>query len=198
MYAYLVGAGLAEPDGVRGREIVLPNADRPVLPLDTLVIVEPTDSRDGRVDVGVERAEAVAMRRCGMRDGVRSSVWRESERERHCYNLSRHYTKPNCIHAGEYRKAPPTLETLTRAVQRQRRTVPRRRLRAGPAQWSRVRLGTVARAARRQPGAAGRVRRFARRVARAGRCAGHTADAGALVVAERIGRRGGDGGARWP
>lgn len=70
-----MGAGLAEPDGVRGREIVLPNADRPVLPLDTLLIVEPgvTDSRDGRTPVGVEAA--VAMRRCGMRDGVRSSGW---------------------------------------------------------------------------------------------------------------------------
>lgn len=67
---------------MRGREIVLPNADRPVLPLDTLVMVEEptvTDSRDGRTPVGVEAA--VAMRRCGMRDGVRSSG-RTRERQR--------------------------------------------------------------------------------------------------------------------
>lgn len=74
-----MGAGLAEPDGVRGREIVLPNADRPVLPLDTFVMVEPTDRRDGRADddVGVVADDvAPARRRCGMRDGVRSSVVR--------------------------------------------------------------------------------------------------------------------------
>lgn len=72
-----MGAGLAEPLGVRGREIVLPNADKPVLPLDTFVMVAPTDRRDGRpADVGVEADVDVApaRRRCGMRDGVRSSV----------------------------------------------------------------------------------------------------------------------------
>lgn len=69
---YLVGAGLADPDGVRGREMVLPNADRPVLPFATLVIFEPTDSRDGRALVGVD--VLLIRRRCGMRVGVESSA----------------------------------------------------------------------------------------------------------------------------
>lgn len=94
-------------------------------------------------------------------------------------------------------KTPPI--QLTVAVQRQRRSVTRRRLRAGAAERPRVRLRTVARSARRQSGAARRVRRLARRVTAGGGgrnaggagAANHAADAAALVVAERVGRRGG-------
>lgn len=75
--SYLVGAGLAEFDGVRGRWIVLPNAEMPSLPV-TLVIVEPvTDSRDGRCElVALPPPLGVVepSRRCGIRDGVASSV----------------------------------------------------------------------------------------------------------------------------
>lgn len=146
-----------------------------------------TDSRDGRTPVGVEAA--VAMRRCGMRDGVRSSG-RTRERE-----IGREdQPTAKTLHAAFAHK------TLTGAVQRQRRTVTRRRLRAGPAHRARVRLGAVARAARRQAGAAGRVRGLARRVpaGRRGGGAAQHADAAALVVAERVGRGGGQRGARRP
>lgn len=61
-------------DGVLGREIVLPKADMPSLPV-TFVIVDPppTDKRDGR---GVLPPGVVEppRRRCGIRDGVVSSV----------------------------------------------------------------------------------------------------------------------------
>lgn len=71
---YLVGAGLAEFDGVRGREIVLPNAEMPSLPV-TLVIVEPvTDNRDGRCELLPPLGVVEPSRRCGIRDGVASSV----------------------------------------------------------------------------------------------------------------------------
>lgn len=65
----LVGAGLAD-DGVRGREIVLPKAEMPPLPV-TLVMVEPpTDKRVGReLELGVP-----VRRRCGIRDWDKSSV----------------------------------------------------------------------------------------------------------------------------
>lgn len=68
---YLVGAGLADPDGVLGLLIVLPNAEIPLLPF-TFVIVEPTDRRDGR---GVEPigVDVFVSRLCGIRDGVVSS-----------------------------------------------------------------------------------------------------------------------------
>lgn len=70
---YLVGAGLATLDGVLGREMVLPKAEMPSLPV-TLVIVElVTDNRDGLCDelpLGV----VDPMRLCGMRVGVASSV----------------------------------------------------------------------------------------------------------------------------
>lgn len=61
-------------DGVRGREIVLPKADIPSLPV-TFVIVDPlpTDSRDGR-GVVVPGVVAPPRRRCGIRDGVASSI----------------------------------------------------------------------------------------------------------------------------
>lgn len=61
--SYLVGAGLADPDGVRGREMVLPNADRPVFPFDTLVMVEPTDNRDGRVTPPADVVDVVVVKR---------------------------------------------------------------------------------------------------------------------------------------
>lgn len=67
----LVGAGLADPDGVLGREMVLPKADIPVLPL-TLVIPDPTDKRDGRGVVVVD--DVLPNLRCGILDGVVSSV----------------------------------------------------------------------------------------------------------------------------
>lgn len=62
-------------DGVLGREIVLPKADIPSLPV-TFVMVEPpppTDRRDGR---GVLPPGVVEppRRRCGIRDGVASSA----------------------------------------------------------------------------------------------------------------------------
>lgn len=69
---YLVGAGLAALEGVLGREMVLPNAEMPSLPV-TLVIVEPvTDKRDGRCELPLGVVDP--RRRCGMRDGVASSV----------------------------------------------------------------------------------------------------------------------------
>lgn len=72
MINYLVGAGLAELEGVRGREIVLPNAEMPSFPV-TLVIVDPvTDNLDGRCELPLGVVEPI--RRCGMRDGVASSV----------------------------------------------------------------------------------------------------------------------------
>lgn len=68
----LVGAGLAVLEGVRGREMVLPNADIPSLPV-TFVIVEPvTDNLDGRCELPLGVVEP--RRRCGIRDGVASSV----------------------------------------------------------------------------------------------------------------------------
>lgn len=71
---YLVGAGLAVFEGVLGREIVLPKADIPSLPV-TFVIVEPlpTERRDGRVELPLG-VVVPPRRRCGMRDGVASSV----------------------------------------------------------------------------------------------------------------------------
>lgn len=57
--SYLVGAGLADPDGVFGLDIVLPNAEWPVLP--PFFVNDVTDRRDGRccaptgVDVFVGR-----------------------------------------------------------------------------------------------------------------------------------------------
>lgn len=104
--------------------------------------------------------------------------------------------------SGDIRPGHLLQQTLTGAVQRQRRAVARRRLGAGSAQRSRVGLGAVARAARRQAGAAGRVRRLARRVPagrrRGGGAAAHHADAAALVVAERVGRGCGQRRARRP
>lgn len=41
-----MGAGLVRLEGVFGREMVLPNAEIPSLPV-TFVIVEPTDKREG-------------------------------------------------------------------------------------------------------------------------------------------------------
>lgn len=74
MRNYLVGAGLADPDGVLGLEMVLPNAESPVFPLDTFVMEEPTDNRDGRARPPLVGVVAVlVMRRCGMRVGVESS-----------------------------------------------------------------------------------------------------------------------------
>jgi len=67
----LVGAGLADPDGVLGLEMVLPKADIPAFPF-TLVMVEPTDKRDGRGVVVVD--DVLPSLRCGIRDGVVSSV----------------------------------------------------------------------------------------------------------------------------
>lgn len=69
--SYLVGAGLADPDGVLGLEMVLPKADNPAFPF-TLVIVEPTDKRDGRGVVVVD--DVLPSLRCGIRDGVVSST----------------------------------------------------------------------------------------------------------------------------
>lgn len=70
-----MGAGLADPDGVRGREIVLPKADSPLLPLDTLVMVEPTDKREGRDSPPLVGVDVLPIsRRCGMRVGVASST----------------------------------------------------------------------------------------------------------------------------
>lgn len=72
--SYLVGAGLAELDGVRARGIVLPNAEMPSLPV-TLVIAEPvTDNRDGRCELLPPLGVVEPSRRCGIRDGVASSV----------------------------------------------------------------------------------------------------------------------------
>lgn len=68
----LVGAGLADPDGVLGREMVLPKADIPVLPLTLVMDEPPTDKRDGRGVVVVD--DVLPNRRCGIRDGVVSSV----------------------------------------------------------------------------------------------------------------------------
>jgi len=67
----LVGAGLADPDGVLGLDIVLPKADIPVFPF-TFVMVEPTDKRDGRGVFVVD--DVLPSLRCGIRDGVVSSV----------------------------------------------------------------------------------------------------------------------------
>lgn len=65
----LVGAGLAD-DGVRGREIVLPNAEIPPLPVTFVMVVLPTDKRVGReLELGVP-----VRRRCGIRDWDTSSV----------------------------------------------------------------------------------------------------------------------------
>lgn len=73
MKIYLVGAGLAAFDGVLGREIVLPNAEMPSLPV-TFVIVEPvTDNRDGLCEL-LPLGVVEPRRLCGMRDGVASSV----------------------------------------------------------------------------------------------------------------------------
>lgn len=72
---YLVGAGLAEFDGVRGLDNVLPNAEIPSFPV-TFVIVEPvTDKRDGRCELvppppGVVEPPSL---RCGILVGVASS-----------------------------------------------------------------------------------------------------------------------------
>lgn len=68
-----MGAGLADPDGVLGRDMVLPKADRPLLPLILVIWLEPTDRRDGR---GVEPigVDVFVSRRCGIRDGVVSSA----------------------------------------------------------------------------------------------------------------------------
>lgn len=66
--AYLVGAGLAD-DGVRGREIVLPKAEIPPLPVTLVMVVPPTDKRVGReLELGVP-----VRRRCGIRDWDKSS-----------------------------------------------------------------------------------------------------------------------------
>jgi len=69
MPPFLVGAGLAD-DGVRGREIVLPNAEIPPLPVTFVMVVLPTDKRVGReLELGVP-----VRRRCGIRDWDTSSV----------------------------------------------------------------------------------------------------------------------------
>lgn len=69
----LVGNGLAEPDGVRGRDDV-PDVTPPAPPLTALEaddrVDAPTESRVGR---GVELTMLV-VRRVGMREGVVSSV----------------------------------------------------------------------------------------------------------------------------
>lgn len=68
---YLVGAGLALL-GVLGLWMVLPNAEIPSLPDTFVMVVPPTDKRDGRgVDVP---DELPPRRRCGMREGVASSL----------------------------------------------------------------------------------------------------------------------------
>jgi len=68
----LVGAGLAVLEGVRGREIVLPNAEMPSFPV-TLVIVDPvTDNRCGLCELPLGVVDP--MRLCGMRVGFASSL----------------------------------------------------------------------------------------------------------------------------
>jgi len=71
MPPFLVGAGLAVL-GVLGLGMVLPNAEIPSLPETFVIVVPPTDNRDGRgVDVPDELPPS---RRCGIREGVASSV----------------------------------------------------------------------------------------------------------------------------
>lgn len=72
-YAHLVGAGLAELDGVLGRWMVLPNAEIPSLPV-TFVIAEPvTDNLDGLCEL-LPLGVVEPRRLCGIFDGVASSV----------------------------------------------------------------------------------------------------------------------------
>lgn len=56
---------------------MLPKADIPALPF-TLVIVEPTDKRDGRGVVVVD--DVLPNLRCGIRDGVVSSEYKIRKR----------------------------------------------------------------------------------------------------------------------
>lgn len=67
LLANLVGAGLAD-DGVRGREMVLPNADIPPFPVTFVIDEPPTDKRVGRElePAGVDVLPV--KRRCGIRD----------------------------------------------------------------------------------------------------------------------------------
>lgn len=71
MKIYLVGAGLADPDGVLGLDMVLPNADIPVFPLTFVMVEPPTERRDGRGVFVVD--DVLPNRRCGIRVGVASS-----------------------------------------------------------------------------------------------------------------------------
>lgn len=75
---YLVGAGLALLDGVFGREIVLPNAEMPSLPVTFVIDELPTDKRDGRCELPPGVVEP--SRRCGIRDGVASSSHKSIDR----------------------------------------------------------------------------------------------------------------------
>lgn len=86
---YLVGAGLAEL-GVLGLWIVLPNAEIPSLPETFVIVVLPTDNRDGRgVDVPDEFPPS---RRCGIRDGAASSIKSKNNENRiirrQCINMA--------------------------------------------------------------------------------------------------------------
>lgn len=65
---YLVGAGLAEFEGVRGRDIVLPNAEMPSFPVTLVIDDPPTDNFDGAPD------RVALLTLVGMRDGVASSA----------------------------------------------------------------------------------------------------------------------------
>lgn len=72
---YLVAAGLAVFDGVLGLEMVLPKAEMPSFPVTLVMVDPPTERRDGRGVVVPDPPR----RRCGIRDGVVSSVWREGD-----------------------------------------------------------------------------------------------------------------------
>lgn len=66
-----MGAGLAVFEGVRGREMVLPNAEMPSFPVTFVIVAPVTDNFDGPPDV--RDADVLPKRLCGMRDGVASS-----------------------------------------------------------------------------------------------------------------------------
>lgn len=66
-----MGAGLADPDGVLGFDIVLPNAEWPVFP--PFLVNDVTDNRDGRCCAPTGVDDVFVDRLCGILDGVAPS-----------------------------------------------------------------------------------------------------------------------------